>query len=213
MHDADSLEIVAESLLREIGLDDPPVDAFEVAAMVGCALRPMRTVGARLLGDVIEYDERARLTRQHGLVAHEIGHWALRWAGESDSEAGASYLAGALLVPRRALDRQLGARWCLVELCSAHPNASCEMIAHRVVALRSAVALVVDNGRVRSRIVGPSTPAALRRPTVIERDLAALAVSSRVVARHHDRIAAWPVIDGDYERAVVISDVEALTAS
>lgn len=181
--------------------------------MVGCALRPMRSGGARLLGDVIEYDARARPTRQHGLVAHELGHWALRWAGEPDSEASASYLAGALLVPRRSLERQLGARWCLVELCAAHPNASCEMIAHRVVARRNAVALVVDNGRVRSRIVGARAPASLRRPTVLERDLAALAVSSRMVARHHDRIAAWPVIDGDYERAVVISDVEALTAS
>ena len=97
-----------------------------------------------------------RATRWHGAVAHELGHVLLRehrldW----QDEIAAAYLAGALLVPRETLDRDLRNGWSVRELRARHPNASHEMLVRRVTQLRPAVATVIDAGRVTTRVASP----------------------------------------------------------
>lgn len=151
--DAGALEGIARDVLESTGLDTPPVDAFELAAACGLVVCRSGAPGARLFRDCIYLDPTVRSERQHGLVAHEVGHWALDRARERNTERAARYLAGALMLPRRAFERDLQeTAWDLVELHRRHPNASYELIARRICTVRDAVAVIVDNGRVTTRV-------------------------------------------------------------
>ena len=204
------LEGVAGDLLSATGLDDVAGDAFVLAEMCGLAVRVGAQPGARREGDVLYVDAKARRQRQHGLLAHEIGHWALERVGEDPrDEAAARFLSGALLVPRRRLDRDLRATWRLDALMALHPNASGEMLARRIVELRDAVVTVIDNGRVRARFCSPSVLAPSRM-TRLERDLAAEALEHGHVIEAGALVHATPIFEGTWRRVIVVAEAEQL---
>lgn len=204
-------EGVARAIHEGTGLDEPPVSAFELAAMCGLSLRPAAGGGASLQKDVIVFNVAARPERQHGLVAHELGHWGLVAHGLEDSEAGASYVAGALLLPRGALDRDLRRTWDLNVLRAKHLNVSAQMLATRIVQLRDAVAAVIDNGKLTTRLWSPwLTDPRIRRLSRWERDLVDEVLATGETVRGDELCYAVPVFDGEHRRVVLVCEASQL---
>jgi hypothetical protein len=204
-----NLEGLAESLLEEVGLDEAPVDAFELAAMCGLQVFPGGFGGGCLLGRRVMINRRAPHHRRHGLCAHEVAHWALQRAGDLDDEDSARFVSGALLVPRRALDRHLRETWNFERLREHHANASAEMIARRIPCVREAVVTIVDNGRVKARLCSPSL-AAVPEMTPIESDLLDEALFMERTARESDRLYAVPIISFGWRRVIIVADAALL---
>lgn len=176
-----------------------PVDAFKLATLCGIELRPTRRAEGLLELDagVIHYPSRARLTRQHGVIAHELGHWALHQAGEDHlNERAARYLAGALLLPRGAFERDAWAcDWDLHELQRQHPHASAEMIVVRMTQVSAATAWVWDDGRVRRRYgaaAGEDVEAIVGRVLASE------------LPERDGAVRAWPLLERGHRRVVVV---------
>ncbi len=188
-----------------------PVNAFHLARACGLDLIPVIGGGASLIDDQIRFNSAARPTRQHGLIAHEVAHWALRWCHEDDNERAARFTAGALMLPRSDFDRDLrDTAWDLDKLRARHPNASAEMIARRVVELRDACVAIFDGGKQRSRIVSPWLPESYAKTTRFEREAAAACLESGAVVRE-GLCAAFPVFDGDYKRVIVVCEARQLS--
>lgn len=188
-----------------------PVDAFVLAKR--CRLEVRGGVrSSRREGNVIHIDASTRRSRQHGTIAHELGHFALERAGEPDTEPGARYLAGALMLPRRDFDRDLRqVGWQLGELQGRNPNASLEMIARRIVQMRDAVMTIVDHGKVRYRRASPwLEDPRLGRITKWERQLVDDALRAGEPVRGSALVWAVPVIDPPWERVVIIAELEQL---
>lgn len=191
-----------------------PVSAFAVAEGLGLTVEPWSSAGASLdrVRRVILVNPRVRIVRRHGLIAHEAGHFVLDEEG-NDSEVGARYLSGALLLPRWdfGLDLKRTA-WSLLKLRERHPFASAEMIARRIVELRDAVATVIDNGRVTRRIPSPwLADARLRRVSRWERELADAALDAGEEVRGDELCYAVPLVDGPWRRVIVVCEVEQLS--
>lgn len=189
---------------------DGAVDAFDLADRLGLRVEQAARRGATLDDDVIEVDARSRPTRQHGLVAHELGHWALDVHGQERlDERAARFLSGALLVPRVQLERDLRTTWRLDELMQRHPCASAELLARRIAELRDAVVTVIDNGRVRARIASPwlGTPPRLSR---FERGLVEDALGSGHVVEGGSLVHATPLVEGSWRRVIVVAEAEQL---
>jgi hypothetical protein len=132
-----------------------PVDAFALAELCGLTTRPWsKADGSWTPGTgEIWYPGRARPVRQHGLVAHELGHWAL-WDAREDHtvERCARYLAGALMLPWQPFTRDVAAcDWDLFDLQDRHPNVSAEMVVVRMTQTSESTAWVWDDGRVKRR--------------------------------------------------------------
>lgn len=140
------LEGIALELLRATGCDDPPVDAFELAEC--CGLRVVYGSAARLMGSTITIPARVTYARRlHGLVAHELGHFALRRARLDDCEQSARYLAGALLVPAPSVMTAMRLRLTAEQMFETHTNASAEMICRRAEQVAGARVSVRERGR------------------------------------------------------------------
>jgi hypothetical protein len=211
--DSESWEGIAADVLEATGCDTPPVSALELAACCGIAVRLRPIARARMVRDTIEVSASVRPRRMHGLIAHELGHWALARAGEPDSELAARYLAGALMLPRRAFDRDLVTTgWSLEELQLRHPHASAEMIARRVTTMRDAVASIWDQGRCSARVASPwlDELAVGARPSRLERQLVERALERAEVQHPAPLVWALPVIDGPHRRVVVVLEAEQL---
>lgn len=122
-----------------------PVDMFRLAAACGIQVRAGKRSRICLEDGVAHVDLAARAVRQQGLLAHELGHFALERSGLPQCEQGARYIAGALRLPRREFDRDLRrVGWSIVALQALHPHASAQAILVRIVQLRNASACVVD---------------------------------------------------------------------
>lgn len=207
-------EGIARAALERTGVD-APVNALELAAEDGeVLLLPTSSQtganGASLqrLPDgqwLIRYDPTLREVRMHGNVAHEYGHVILTRAG-CDSERGARYVAGALLAPRSALDRDLRRGWALPTLMELHPNASAEILARRICELRDAEALIVDQGKLRAWHRSPWLEPAPNRITKAYRALVDDVLESE---RHTERDGtdAWPLFDGVFRRVVLVRNL------
>ena len=203
-------EAVARATHDATGVD-APVDAFELATACGLRLEAGERGGAVLVDDIVRFDIHARPQRQHGLIAHEVAHYVLRWHGEPDPEAAARYTAGALLVPRAAYDRDLReTAWDLDELRVRHPNASAELLARRIAELRDAVISIVDQGRVHARVRSPWMPAPPQRLTQAERELVDAALETGAVQRAGELLAAYPLLDGRHRRVIVVAEARQL---
>lgn len=164
------LEGIAREIHEETGAE-PPIDALDLADLCGVETIPWRKAagllvlpghGARPVSrPTIFYPERAQHVRRQGVTAHELGHYvAIRGgvhpADLSDAEpeviaaaeAAADYLAGALMIPRRALiDDLRELDWDLLEVHARHPNASWQMLVIRCVQVAEASASIWDQGR------------------------------------------------------------------
>lgn len=205
-------EGLAAAIHDETGGDDPPVSAFALASVMGIRLVPWNRGDAELDGDVIRFPSRARLTRQHGLIAHELGHWSLRWASEPDSEEGARYLAGALMLPRQGFDQDLRSTWNVEQLRAKHLHASAQMIATRLCQLRDAVASIFDEGKLKQRIVSPwLSDRRLERATRWEHEIAAEALASGETVRGDELCYAVPIFDRGFRRVVVVCEPRQLS--
>lgn len=208
----DGWEGLAQWLLDETCME-APISAYRLAD--ACDLEVVSWVGSGAMLDTrsrrIHVNAKARLERRHGLIAHEIGHWLLREFDE-DSEAGARFLSGALLLPRRTFSRDLRETWRLSRLKERHPNASAEMIARRIVELREAVVTIID-GRATRRIVSDSiNDVRLHRISQWERDLADAALESGSEVEGDGLCYASPIINDSWRRVIVVCDAEQLTA-
>lgn len=209
---AEEWEGIAGEVLAETGCDDPPVDAFELAACCSLEVHPWTRVYGQLDGNVINYPVNARPVRQHGLIAHEVGHWALKRARAKNSESGARYLAGAFMLPRRAFDRDLRTiGWDVGALRAKHINASAEMIARRITQVRDAVATILDNGRVTRRVSSPwLNEPRLGRLSGWESELADAAIASGETVRGDELCYAVPLLDPPFHRVIIVCEAEQL---
>jgi hypothetical protein len=202
----EDLEGIAERVQDSTGTHEA-VDAIELAHL--CGLEVVYAPGdrAHVMGRRITVGRDVRLSRIHGLVAHELAHWLLDQHGMESDEGSARYLSGALMVPRRALDRALKSVGLDLEaLRPLHPNASLELLARRVTALRSAAGCVFDRGAFAWRFVTPGLRGG-RSPSKLERIIAERAHSTRVALSGHDACASL-AIDGDWVRVVTLVAVE-----
>lgn len=206
----EDLEGAAAWLVDGAGLQ-PPVSAFAAAVALGLRLRPCRMRGAALAGDVVLFDAYSRAVRQHGLVAHEVGHVVSQEAGVGDTEENANFVGSAVMLPRAPFERDLRTTgWDLRELRAKHLNVSAEMIARRIVSVRDAIATILDNGRVKARVVSPWLAEGFRRVSAFERELAATALETGEVQRPDGLIWAVPVFDGEHRRVIVVAEAEQL---
>lgn len=201
-------EGVAGDVLACAGMDGGPVDAYELADACGLDVVHLPGGTAHRVGNVLAVPATGRRPWDHYQVAHEIGHWALERAGEPDSEAGADYLACALLLPRAAFEADLRAtHWNPAELRQRYPSAAASAIVRRIAMLRPALGAVWDERRLVRRVVG----AGLRKVGISKReaDLAHEAFSSGELVRGGNLAWAAPVFSGGRRRVVTIVDAEA----
>lgn len=212
------LEGVAGELL-DVTCSSAPVDGFALAVACGFELRHGGVLEAQLRGSTIYINPKMRLTRQHMAAAHELGHFGL-WRHEiQDSEEGADFIAGALLMPRRAMMRDIKrTAWSLERLRELHPNASTTALAVRIVQLREAVMTVIDpRGHKRPwRRMHPALEGyrCFERVSRWEQDLAKQAYAERVEVRGDGLCYAYPLFDdrGTEDRVIVVCDAEQLSA-
>ncbi len=165
-------EAAALALRREFCLSDPPVDAFEIAEVCGLKVVPSLQRRASLSPQAeLQYPTSEYRVRQQSIVAHQLGHWTLRWSGNDDSIKGAYWVTGALMLPKLHFDRDLRTTsWDLRVLRAKHLNVSVEMIARRIVQLRDAVVTVFDHGRVKARVASPWLRGQFKRLSRFERN-------------------------------------------
>lgn len=196
--EAAELEGIAQEVWEGTG-ELLPVDAFELAGLLGLEVRAwMKATGRVDVGrGIVWFPGRARLVRQHGVVAHETGHWLLHQAGEEHrTEWAARYLAGALMLPRAPfLADAKACDWELEELRTRHPNASAEMIVVRMTQVSTATAWVWDDGYVR-RAYGADAGEDVE--AIVGRVLAAEA------PLRDGAVRAWPLLEQGHRRVVVV---------
>jgi hypothetical protein len=194
------LEGIADEVHAELGLE-PPIDAFVLAEALGLTVRAWGRSGGSLTGDEIRYPGKARATRQHGVIAHETGHWLLWRAGVNmRDERGARYLAGALMLPRRRFLADLArTEWDLFRMLEIHANASAEMVACRMCQVSPTVAVIYDQGHETCRYVGEHMP----EVDAVDQEIADRALESEAVVRDA-RAVAYPFLEGQFRRVVVV---------
>lgn len=197
--DRGELEGRAESVLSDRGMDDPPVDALDLADLLELTIEYVPGNGARIDGSVIKLGTRTPERRVHFVVAHEIAHHILALLGPLNDEAHANYLGAALLVPRRALIRLLRrVGWDLDTLRCVHVNASAELLARRVIDVRPEGSMALyDFNRFRYRRGLSVHPR--------ERELAAEAFATGLPVRLDSCTGAWPIFINGYQRVVVLA--------
>ncbi len=208
-------EAAAEELL-DATCTSSPVDAFALAPACGFEVRH-RVGRAERKGNVIYVNVRSRPVRQQMNISHELGHFAHERAGLVDSEPGAKYIGGALLLPRRDFNRDLTrTAWSLPKLRELHRNVSATAIAVRTTQLRDAVATVIDpRGHKKPwRVWSPwIADRRLRRLSAFERELAERAYEERAEVRGDELCYAFPLVDGppSEHRVVVVCEIEQLS--
>lgn len=196
IHTVATLEGIARDLHDSTG-GLLPVDAFRLAQRCGFVLRPWAKGRAELHRhtSTIWYPAKARHSRQHGTIAHELGHYGLWRAGLEDCEESARYLAGAIMLPRSAILADLQRMGLdLFALMTVHPNASGEMIAARMTQVLPATAWVWDCGRLTRQY---GLPAPLPANAV----QAALDCEEPVEV---DGVVAWPLLDEQHRRVIAV---------
>lgn len=211
MTDAATWEGVASWVHEATGLDDPPVDALEVAALLKFGLRYGPT--ARLDGRVIYVPRGVRPVRMQGLVMHEVAHGVLRHLGEPDDETSVDEVATRIMLPRKAFDRQLReTNWHLSDLQARNTNTSAQRIAHRITHMRDAVVSIYDNDHLTERcwspwLEGPN----LKRVSNWERALVRECYATEQPAFGDTLVHAWPLFDGSHRRVVLVAEAEQLS--
>lgn len=173
---AATLDEVAEQLLWEAGVGEPPVDAFFVAMRLGLvvaehAALPSRAQFVRVAGEAaiaeqptIVLGDDDRFERRQFAVAHELGEFAAvrvfeqlgvdpRHVPLDAREQVANRLAGRLLAPQRWLKKEgLACEWDLALLKDTFWTASHELLARRMLDMSPPIVITVfDEGQVAWR--------------------------------------------------------------
>jgi hypothetical protein len=113
------VEGIALELWVGVGAPAPPVSAVALADALGLAVKvgfpdqPGRLamkMRGRLDADrgLIEVSEALSGRELHDVVAHELGHWALREFSARQSESAADAVAAALMLPLRYMGADVG---------------------------------------------------------------------------------------------------------
>jgi hypothetical protein len=164
-----AVEGCAEELLWRVAVEEPPVDALDVANRLGIVVArnealSTRAKFVRLPQNTIVVGRNERPERRQWAIAHEIGesvaHQVFQSLGVSAQdltppwrEQIANELAVCLLLPYRwfsADGRALD--WDLLRLKQRYSTASHELIARRMLAMRPPVAVTLcDHGRITWR--------------------------------------------------------------
>ncbi len=230
---AAALDAVAEALLREAGVDRPPVDAFALAARLKIAVAPDdgqrgRARYVRLRGwagarprPAILLRADPRPEREHWAVAHEIGehaaHRVFAHLGVDAREAPAARepvangLAARLLLPAawfpadgRACD------WDLAALKRRYATASHELIARRMLDTEPPVVVsVFDHGALGFR--GGNLGGVVPPPGPMERRCQAAAHRTGLpssTAGPGCRVDAWPVHEPGWRREILRMEID-----
>jgi hypothetical protein len=135
-------EAIAAEASEASGLDDRPnADPSVLAvAYLGLRLVPSRTVGPCLIEDRVYYPRRSSETSIAWYTAHECGHVLARLAkarlSHDDEEIVASRIGVALILPRRAILRDVrqGVR-VVADLVALWPLATTRIMRRRLVEL------------------------------------------------------------------------------
>lgn len=163
MFPAADWEGVADSFLAPIGVDGP-LDPRLVAVAYDLELVPVGERAGRSAcsrGALIRYPILAPPQRQAGVIAHELGHVALREHGEDwRDERAAAYVGAAILVPRRALLRSLrGHGPDLEALRPMFEHASPELLARRIADVGEyGCTVIYGSGKHRVKRHNPNAP-------------------------------------------------------
>lgn len=200
------LEAIACEVGEGTGCDEPPVDALRIAALLGFEVRPgwARRQGATLFVPFGSAADEA----VHWACAHELAHGLLDLEpGVDNSEENASYLAAAILVPRRSLCeevRKFG--WSLAKLHALYWTAPPLAIARRLAECRDGIASAWTSGpRLRRRFgheyVMPP------RPLPLETELARTCLE-RGAIEHPNGSAQIMIGPKGGRTAVVVVDAE-----
>lgn len=190
-----------------------PVNMLDLADACGLDVQYWSRVGAKteIETSTIWVESRARPERMQGLVAHELGHYALDRAGLPQSELGATYVGGCLRLPRREMLRDVREHaWSPTAIHQRHPHASVVAIGVRITQLRTATLALFDpHGRTPAwRIASESVGRDLaRRPTPLEHEVAIEAWMAQREVRRGELVVATPLphyTDGEH-RVLVVS--------
>jgi len=156
-------------------------------------------------------EERARIR-----VAHEIAHKLLEKAGEDrECERSAWAIASALLMPASQLKRDLSVTDWDLESLQPKYNVSWEMMARRVPQVAGTVSRIWDNGELTRSWRSPwlySRGYHGRKPFAWEVELAERCRSARSHVDEREGVGAWYVPNGDWQRVLVVSQIEAWEA-
>lgn len=207
------LEEIARKRLERADVGTPVdpeivVDAEELEVCDSSHVPCERCRQGLLVGRTILVDETLRKQRRAFAIAHELGHWLLRMFGMPDTEPNADYLASALILPRDDFERDLRRYgWDLIALCARHRFASFEAVMRRIIALREARGFVFDKPLAGQRKAGwYSVPYGLR-PGADEWTAAREAVACGAPVEIRTGLIAWPVLEHDWQRVIVLGAV------
>lgn len=217
-----------EELLRDIGVDEPPVDAEWIAERLGVPVFEQeelqergRLVGTANAATIVVRSE-PRDERTQYSIAHELGELFVgdvcRRAGESPEFVSARQIeeiahrfAERLLCPETWFTRE--ARRCRFDvpgLKSIFQTASHEVIALRTLHCEIPTAITVfDNGRqIRRKSNMNGTPRL--SPLELEAWQSAHESGAPVtICRGAVNVQAWPVWEGDWKREILRTTADA----
>lgn len=179
-------------------MDEPPVDALDLADLMKLKIRYVPGLSSSVCGHVIKLGAEIPPRRLHYAVAHECAHHILDALDEENTERNACYLGAALLVPGRALLRQIRRNIDFEGLRCIHVNASAELLARRIVDVkREGSVAFYDKGRFRYRF-GLDQHAR-------ESEMAQEAHATGCVVRADAYGTAWPIFVDGWRRVIVLA--------
>jgi Zn-dependent peptidase ImmA (M78 family) len=235
---AAALDVCASEVLWEAGITEPPINAAEVAAGLGLVVTHDYSMPHRgrfvHLADrqeggggqaTIVLGQAERPEREQWTIAHEIGEsvayrvfarLGVRFdeALPTAREMVASRLANSILLPKRWFDRDGRERdWDLAALKERYCTASHELIARRMLDMRSPVVLTVcDNGRVhwRRSNVTARPPEMLQEERAVWHDVhdTGLPLDEYLdMETGLSRVQCWPVHEEGWKREILRSEI------
>jgi hypothetical protein len=223
-----ALDECAAQLLDEAGIVEPPIDALQLAAVLGfvvavddrqaCRARHVQLPGYEgESSPAILLRPEPRVERRQWAVAHEIGeHYAYEVCARlgvdpqdlarGDRERTANALANRLLLPSPWFLRDGRAyRWDLGALKRRYVTASYELIARRMLeADAPAVVTIVDHGQISFRRNNFGGRAA--GLSAGERETWHRAHTTGMIHRRNDlqyRVGVWPIHEPEWKREIM----------
>ena len=216
----------ARALLEQVGINNPPVDAYLVADKLGLTIQIdplLKTRGYSRtrwdLGTIIVGSKNPNKSeRKQFTIAHEIGEVSLKGRVEgAHLEEACNLIAVNLLLPRGWFKRDAEASgWDLLELKKTYSTASHELIAFRMLEFRSMIITIFDNGRLYRRKssypfpVKPSYP--LERQCLKDVTTRGEKIFLKGEWQGHSpqkiSVMGWPVFREDWKRVILRTELE-----